>query len=99
MSGSSGQVKWERLINVLDEFEMNIVRSLLESHGIPVHIEHKEAGQYLSVIMGVSKFGIDLFVPGDKLEQAREILLVLEQGSDEDSGVNPQEDYEETPEE
>ncbi len=65
---------WAFLVNVSDEFEMNIVCSLLETHGISVYIRHKDEAQSLGVILGVVKHSIGLFVPTDRLAEAREIL-------------------------
>ncbi|HZK18014.1 MAG TPA: hypothetical protein VFD15_01735 [Clostridia bacterium] len=65
---------WAFLVNVSDEFEMNIVCSLLETHDISVYIRHRDEGLSLGVILGVVKHSIDLFVPKDKLVESREIL-------------------------
>jgi|LSQX01.2.fsa_nt_gb hypothetical protein len=61
------------LLSVADDMEASVVSSLLEAHDIPVYKRHREAGAYLSIYMGQSKFGIDIFVPESFLEEAREI--------------------------
>lgn len=62
------------LMCVAGEIEANGVESLLRAHDIPVLKKHKGAGGYLEIYMGMSKAGIDLFVPENLLEEARDIV-------------------------
>lgn len=66
--------RWAFLTNVLDVHEANIIKSLLDLHGIPLLVKHKGAGEYLNIYMGMSSFGVNLYVPESMLEQAREII-------------------------
>ncbi|HYE80548.1 MAG TPA: DUF2007 domain-containing protein [Clostridia bacterium] len=65
---------WAFVSNVADEQEADMVESVLGAEGIPVQRKHKEAGGYLEVYMGMSRYGIDLFVPEEALELAKGIL-------------------------
>lgn len=65
---------WVYLINVADEHEADLVESILLTEGIPVQRKHREGGDYMAIYMGMSRFGIDLFVPEDKLEVAEGLL-------------------------
>ena len=65
---------WVFVRNVADEKEAVMVESILETEGIPVQRKYKEAGDYLEIYMGTSRYGIDLFVPEDTLELAKGLL-------------------------
>ena len=56
------------------DLEYGIVESLLNAYDIPCVKKYKEAGGYLNVYMGSTKFGIDIFVPERLLQQAQELL-------------------------
>jgi len=43
-------------------------------YGYGVWIANKENGDYLKIYMGISQYGIDLFVPDDALELAKGLL-------------------------
>lgn len=75
MSETSKSMKgWTFVKNVADEQEAVILESVLGTEGIPVQRKHKENGSYLEVYMGMSRYGIDLFVPEDAAELALAIL-------------------------
>ena len=65
---------WAFVKNVADEQEAVMVESVLGTEGIPIQRKHKENGSYLEVYMGMSRYGIDLFVPEDAAELAKAIL-------------------------
>ncbi len=62
------------LISVRDEFEAEIVDSLLQAEGIPTVKRYKGVGQYLQVYMGKSYEGIDIYVPSKCLGKGKEII-------------------------
>lgn len=62
------------LISVANDMEAKVIEELLSSHNIPVLRKYKGAGGYLQIYMGVTIFGIDLFVSSRELETAKEIL-------------------------
>jgi hypothetical protein len=93
----------EFLITAADEIQADILESKLKFYGIPVRRKYRESGDYLKVYMGATPFGIDLFVPGELLEQASELISkepdtdtsVIDTGPEavEDSGQEEQNKY------
>jgi hypothetical protein len=65
---------WAFVKNVANEQEAVLVESVLGTEGIPVKRKHKENGDYLEIYMGMSQYGLDLFVPEDALELAKGLL-------------------------
>jgi len=61
------------LINCKDDFEAQLIEGLLTSAGIPVHKEYRGSGQLLKIYGGLGR-DIDIYVPGDCLEEARLLL-------------------------
>lgn len=70
------------LISAQDEMEANIIEAKLKQYRIPVLKKFRETGGYLSVIMGVTPFGIDMFVPSKLLEDAQKIIEPQELSDD-----------------
>lgn len=70
------------LISVRDEIEASIIEAKLAQSGIPVMKKHKETGAYLSIYMGTTPFGIDLYVPSKTYDLARELVLDIETVND-----------------
>ena len=62
------------LVTVRDSIEAGMVESQLKVYGIPVLRSFKESGGYMSVLMGDTVMGIDIYVPSKLLEQATEII-------------------------
>ena len=62
------------LVNVVDEMEYNIIKSLLEVEGIVTLRKIPSTGQYMNVLFGSSYTGIDIFVMQDDYDKAKEIL-------------------------
>ncbi|MDD2282439.1 MAG: DUF2007 domain-containing protein [Eubacteriales bacterium] len=68
------------LVNCKDDFEAQLIEGLLTSAGIPVHKEYRGAGQIIKIYGGTGQ-DIDIYVPDDRLEEARQLL---ESGSELD---------------
>jgi len=65
------------LISVKDEIEYSIIESKLRSYNIPVIKKYRDTGgAYLTIFMGSSPFGIDVFVPPKMFETAKEIITI-----------------------
>ncbi len=62
------------LTTAAGSFEAETLEALLRSNGIPVLKKYREAGAYLEIYMGVSNFGVDIYVPSSMYERAKEIL-------------------------
>ena len=65
---------WTLIKNVANEQEAVLVESILGAEGIPIQRKHKEDGGYLEIYMGMSRYGIDLFVPEDAAQLAKGLL-------------------------
>lgn len=62
------------LISVANELEANLIDSVLKAEGIPTLIKHKDIGAYLNIEMGMSNFGLDIFVPESLVERGKEVI-------------------------
>lgn len=62
------------LVNVRNEHEANIIESILSAEGIPLLRKHKYAGSYLNIQMGMSDYGMDIFVPETCVELAKALI-------------------------
>jgi hypothetical protein len=62
------------LVTVKDNIEADIIKSLLDSYQIPVLEKYKEGGDYMHVFMGTTQLGIDIYVPSELLDKAKDIL-------------------------
>jgi hypothetical protein len=62
------------LVSAADSVEAEILESFLKAQGIPVLKKYPEAGGFLDIYMGTTAFGIDLYVPVDRLDEARDIV-------------------------
>ena len=77
------------LITVDDTVEADILESKLQVSGIPVLRQYRETGAYLTLILGKTSFGVDMYVPKDMLEEARNIIASAEDVKDEDILSDP----------
>jgi len=66
--------EWAYLTTIEDDREVDIIESLLKSYGIRILRKYKWAGGFLKVFMGVSSYGVDIYVPKSRLETARDLL-------------------------
>ncbi len=76
------------LTNVCDEVEANILETLMNSCGIPILKKYPGAGGYLSIYMGTTYSGIDIYVPSKSYEAAMELLDIKNETELEEE--NPQ---------
>ena len=72
------------LCTAKDSFEADILESKLRSEGIPSIKKFKGASNFLEIFMGSSTaFSIDLYVPEEALEDAKNIIVAVPLTSDE----------------
>ena len=62
------------LCSTSEDMEANMIMATLQEKGIPAFIKKLGAGQYLSLYMGFSIFGKEIYVPSHQETKAREIL-------------------------
>ncbi len=67
-------VSESHLLSVTDTLAAEIIESLLIANQIPVLKKFRQAGGYLSIYMGMAAFGVDVYVPSNRLAEAREIV-------------------------
>lgn len=67
----------ELLITVYDNVQLSMVRSLLESESIPYLVRERGSGSAVKIVMGVSSFGSDVYVPTTMLEKATDAIAAL----------------------
>ena len=65
------------LISATDNIEADRLTAALHDAHIPVFQKYEGIGSYLTVIAGNSRFGVNLYVPKDLLENAKEIITVV----------------------
>ena len=75
------------LTTVYDNGSLSIVRSLLDSENIPYAIKERGTGSTMKIIMGLSMFGTDIYVPASCFEVALALVSPLEDDELEDNGV------------
>ena len=73
-AGDKNLKGWAFVKNVANEQEAVLVESVLDIGKIPVMKKHREAGSYLEIYMGMSRYGIDIYVPENALELAKGLL-------------------------
>lgn len=60
-----------------------LTRNMLEAYGIPVVELSETEGAFARVLFGASAYGVGLFVPASRLEEARDLV----QGEEEDPAL------------
>lgn len=72
------------LCTARDSFEADLLESKLRSEGIPSIKRFKGASNFLEIFMGSSSaYPIDLYVPAETLEDARNVIVAVPILSDE----------------
>jgi hypothetical protein len=64
---------WTFVANLYNDVEADIAKSFLEAQGIPVVKRYKKDDILLKVYTG-TVIGVDLFVPNDRFQEAKELL-------------------------
>jgi len=66
------EMKWEKLVDIYGRLEADMVKSYLEAAGVQVELFQEAIGQLIPT--NFDEFGrVQLFVPKDKLEEARKL--------------------------
>ena len=80
------------LITACNAIEADLLESKLKAYGIPVLRKYKGFGDYLNIYMGATPFGVDLYVPAELLEKARDIVSIQDVPDDSPEPAQMQED-------
>jgi len=62
------------LTSVPNEIEAGMIETLLTEENIPVIKKQRGAGQYLEIYMGMSTYGVDLYVAEEHLNLAKTLI-------------------------
>jgi hypothetical protein len=65
------------LCTAKNSLEADILESKLRGEDIPCERRYKNAGNYLEIFMGSSVFPIDIYVPEQTLEDAKNIIVAF----------------------
>jgi len=72
------------LVSAADGIRAEIIVSFLQSNHIPARKKHRESGAYMEVLMGMTSYGIDIYVPSRLLDEAKKLLKEID-SNEEDS--------------
>lgn len=73
------------LTTVDNSIQADLIESLLTAYNIPVYKRYKESGAFMEVYMGMSRSGVDIFVPSKLKQKALEIMNSQIEGLSEDT--------------
>lgn len=67
-------MKWEKLTDVYGRLDADVLKSYLEANEVPVELFQEAVGHHAfpTTIDGLGR--VQLFVPADKIERARELF-------------------------
>lgn len=86
--------EWKFLIHAHNDLEADVIIGLLETHGIPTVKKYKAIENYVKIITGMVT-GVWLYVPGDMLDLASQILKATEEKHNIQKEMVVSEEYEE----
>jgi hypothetical protein len=68
------EMQWEKLADVYGRLEADVIKSFLEAEGVPVELFQEAVGRHIypTTIDGLGR--VQLFVPKEKLEEARKLF-------------------------
>lgn len=62
-----------KIATVSNPMELEMLKELFEDNGIEIMPHHREAGEFLTLYMGTSNYGIDILVSEEDEEEARKL--------------------------
>jgi hypothetical protein len=76
------EMKWEKLTDIYGRLEADMTKSYLEAEGVPVELFQEAVGHHAfpTTIDGLGR--VQLFVPKEKIEEARKLLDALQDTPD-----------------
>ena len=83
------EMKWEKLTEIYGRLEADMTKSYLDAEGVPVELFQEAVGHHAfpTTIDGLGR--VQLFVPKEKIEEARKLLDALQDTTD---ATNPDKD-------
>lgn len=62
-----------KIATLSSQIELEMLTELFNQNGIDVFPEYREAGVFLTLYMGNTPYGIDIFVPNEQADEARRL--------------------------
>ncbi|HBL85219.1 MAG: hypothetical protein A2Y17_03220 [Clostridiales bacterium GWF2_38_85] len=94
------------LVTVGEHFEAELILNMLKEADIRCYFKDKGAGSYMSIYMGFSIYGADIFVDKKDFDKANELLIVMNEQPDivevdeeTEKSIQTKQDFQETEEE
>ncbi len=78
-------LKWDLLTEVTGRPQAELLKSFLEAEGVQVQLIQESAGQSLFPVMLEGLGSVQVFVPKEQMDEARQLLAAYNDGED----VNP----------
>lgn len=73
---------WEKLFTAANELEAKLITGLLSAAGIPYRYRYSDINRYLKIVMG-PVVDVEIWIPGEKMAQAREIIRAFRENGPE----------------
>ena len=72
------EMQWEKLTEIYGRMDADVLKSFLEAESIPVELFQEAVGHHAfpTTVDGLAR--VQLFVPKDKIDQAREVLAAYQ---------------------
>ena len=74
-------MKWERLIEVQGRLEAELIESYLEANGVDVELIQESVGHSAFPVMIDWLGRVQIFIPKEKSQEARDLLKEYDEGS------------------
>ncbi len=80
------KLKWEMLAEINNRMEAELIESFLEAQGIDTELFQESIGHtsYPTTVDGLGR--VQIFVPMEKIIEARELLRSYQEGNSSDEG-------------
>lgn len=59
------------LVTINDQIELEMLRQMFRENDIDCFFKHRESGAFMKIYMGMTTFGIDVYVPEENYEEAK----------------------------
>lgn len=82
-------INWELLTEIYGRLEADMLKSFLESEDIPVQLFQEGAGREIYPVNIGPLAMVQVFVPKDRMDDARILLEAFESGNKNDQDNNP----------
>lgn len=77
------ELKWDLLTEISGRIEADLLKSFLEAEGIEVHLFQEGAGQDIYPVTFGPLAMVQVFVPNDKINDARSLIESFNSSGDE----------------